>query len=65
MKREAQGTLAQFLRHLDPNVVGLAPSLDVDILLGGNGEVAAIHGYVPVQARQQQGILELRTPIVL
>jgi hypothetical protein len=62
---EAERLLPQFLCDLDPDVIGLTPGLDVQVLLCGDGEVTAIHGHVAVQPCQQQRILQLVSPIVL
>ncbi len=61
----AESLLSQFLRYPDPDIVGLAPGLDIHVLLRGNRKVAAIHGHVAVQPRQQQRILEFGSPIIL
>ena len=65
VQREAESLLSQLLRDPDPDVIGLAPGLDIHVLLRGNREVAAIHGHVAVQPRQQERILEFGPPIVL
>ena len=59
---EAERLLPQFLCDLDPDVIGLAPGLDVHVLLCGDREVTAIHGHVAVQPCQQQRILEFGLP---
>ena len=65
MKRAAKGLLSQLLSTPDPDVVGLAPGLNVYILLGRDREVTAVDGHVAVQPRQQERIFEFGSPIVL
>ena len=65
MQRAAQRLFSQFLRNLDPGVVGLAPGVQLGVLLGRQRQMTPLHRYIAMQPRQHLRISQLVAPILL
>src|ERR1044072_227021 len=65
MQRPTQRLLPKFLRDLNPNVIGLSPSVEVVIFFCRYCEMTALYSHIAMQARQHLGILQLVAPILL
>ena len=61
----AERLLSQFLRNLNPHVIGAAPGFQVVILLVGQRQMPPLDCHVAVQPGEHLRILELAAPVLL